>query len=70
MDYKQTAESILSAIGGKENVAQVVHCATRLRFNLSDSENADAKAVEGIEGVKGTLFQGGQFQIIIGNSAR
>lgn len=67
MDYKQTAENILSAIGGKENVAQVVHCATRLRFNLSDSENADAKAVEGIEGVKGTLFQGGQFQVIIGN---
>lgn len=67
MNFKQTAVKILSAIGGRENVVQVVHCATRLRFNLSDSKNVNSKEVEGIEGVKGTLFQGGQYQVIIGN---
>lgn len=67
MDYKKTAQDILSAVGGQSNVAQVVHCATRLRFNLKNDSMADVKTVEAIPGVNGTIRQGGQFQVIIGN---
>lgn len=67
MDTKQTAQGILQAVGGQPNVVAVVHCATRLRFNLKDDAKADVKAVEAVQGVKGTIRQGGQFQVIIGN---
>ena len=38
---KQIAEQVLAAVGGKENVANVTHCMTRLRFNLKNDGNAD-----------------------------
>lgn len=41
MDYKQLASQILAAVGGKENIQSLVHCATRLRFQLADSAKFD-----------------------------
>lgn len=67
MDYSKVAEAVLKEIGGKGNVDKVVHCATRLRFNLNDMDLPDKNEIEKISGVKGCLVQGGQFQIIIGN---
>ncbi|MBB6214427.1 PTS system trehalose-specific IIC component [Anaerosolibacter carboniphilus] len=58
---------LLAFIGGKENIATVSHCATRLRFVLKDPKKADIEKIEGIKVVKGTFTQAGQFQIIIGN---
>lgn len=58
---------LLSAIGGKENVTAVTHCATRMRFVLGDDKKADVKAIEAIPVVKGTFTNAGQFQVIIGN---
>jgi PTS system trehalose-specific IIC component len=58
---------LLAFIGGKENIATVSHCATRLRFVLKDPKKADIEKIEGIQAVKGTFTQAGQFQIIIGN---
>ena len=67
MDFKAMASSILSAVGGKENVSQVVHCATRLRFTLKDDTKADTDAIKKIKGVLSVVNAGGQYQVVIGN---
>ncbi|WP_252307172.1 PTS system trehalose-specific EIIBC component [Streptococcus salivarius] len=58
---------MLAAIGGKENVTAVTHCATRMRFVLGDDKKANVKTIEAIPAVKGTFTNAGQFQVIIGN---
>ena len=65
--FEKEAKVLLDAIGGKENVSAVTHCATRMRFVLIDEKKADVKAIEEIEAVKGTFTNAGQFQVIIGN---
>ncbi|WP_086348599.1 PTS system trehalose-specific EIIBC component [Candidatus Enterococcus clewellii] len=65
--YTADAEQLLKDIGGKENVAAVSHCATRMRFVLNDPSLADEKAIENIPSVKGMFTNAGQFQVIIGN---
>ena len=55
-------------VGGKENIAAVSHCMTRMRFALADPEKADVKAIEALKSVKGSFTQSGQFQVIIGNT--
>ncbi|RCW63142.1 PTS transporter subunit EIIC [Saliterribacillus persicus] len=67
-EYQKIAEDILGAVGGKENVANVTHCMTRLRFNLKDESRALQKEVENISGVIGVTKSGGQFQVIIGQT--
>lgn len=67
MDYNKTAKGILEHIGGEANVQNVIHCMTRLRFNLQDQSKVDRKAIEKVPGVMGTNISGEQFQIIIGN---
>lgn len=65
--FEKEAKVLLDAIGGKENVSAVTHCATRMRFVLIDEKKADIKAIEEIGTVKGTFTNAGQFQVIIGN---
>ncbi len=65
--YQHEAQELLKAIGGKENVTAVTHCATRMRFVLADESKADVKTIENIPTVKGTFTNAGQFQVIIGN---
>ena len=65
--FEQEAKDLLVAIGGKENVTAVTHCATRMRFVLGDDKKADVKTIEAIPAVKGTFTNAGQFQVIIGN---
>ena len=65
--FEQEAKDLLEAIGGKENITAVTHCATRMRFVLGDDKKADVKAIESISAVKGTFTNAGQFQVIIGN---
>ena len=65
--FEQEAKDLLKAIGGKENVTAVTHCATRMRFVLGDEKKANVKAIESIPAVKGTFTNAGQFQVIIGN---
>ena len=66
LDYKKCAEEIVSHIGGRENVAQAAHCATRLRLVIKDNAKIDKKALENVEGVKGMFENSGQLQLIIG----
>jgi Phosphotransferase system IIC components, glucose/maltose/N-acetylglucosamine-specific len=66
MNYKQTAQEILTLVGGKENVSNLSHCATRLRLQLITSSTVDHKAVEEVDGVVSVVEKAGIFQIIIG----
>ncbi|MDG3072257.1 beta-glucoside-specific PTS transporter subunit IIABC [Bacillus halotolerans] len=67
MDYDKLSRDILQLAGGEENVQRVIHCMTRLRFNLYDNSKADRSQLEQLPGVMGTNISGEQFQIIIGN---
>ena len=66
--YQQDAAELLQHVGGKENIAAVSHCVTRMRFVLNDPAKADIAKIEGMKVVKGTFTQAGQFQVIIGNT--
>lgn len=66
--FQNTAEDVLKAIGGKENVTIVTHCMTRLRFNLKDESIVNEDEIKKISGVIGVIKAGGQFQIIIGQT--
>jgi len=67
MNIKELSEDILRLVGGEDNVVNVVHCATRLRFSLRDMQKADVKALEKLDGVITTMQASGQFQVVIGN---
>ncbi|SDC32385.1 PTS system, beta-glucosides-specific IIC component [Terribacillus halophilus] len=67
MNHRKTAEEILQLVGGESNVQSVIHCMTRLRFNLYDNSKADRKSLEQVDGVLGSNISGSQFQLIIGN---
>lgn len=67
-DNKKLASDILEKVGGKENIEFLVHCMTRLRFNLKDQSIAKQSGIEEIPGVLGTMIQNGQFQVIIGET--
>lgn len=66
MDYNKCASEILTAIGGKDNLASAAHCATRLRLVIADNEKVKKSVLENIDGVKGVFEAAGQLQIIIG----
>lgn len=66
-DGSQNIDKLIEYVGGEDNVESVSHCATRLRFILKDMDKVDTKKVEDLNFVKGSFYQGGQFQIIIGN---
>lgn len=68
MDYKKLSSDILSGVGGKKNVKNLYHCATRLRFTLADDKKADKELVEQLDGVIKVVISGGMFQVVIGNN--
>ncbi len=61
------SKKLLEYVGGRENIAAVSHCVTRMRFVLNDPSKADTQAIESLACAKGTFTQAGQFQVIIGN---
>ncbi|MGD6900747.1 PTS system trehalose-specific EIIBC component [Bacillus infantis] len=65
--YTGPANELLEHIGGRDNIAAVTHCVTRMRFVLNDPSKADIEKIENIKLVKGTFTQAGQFQVVIGN---
>ena len=66
----QIAENVLKQIGGKDNVSKVLHCQTRLRFNLKDESIADDAKIEAITGVLGVVRAGGQLQVVVGTEVK
>ena len=67
-DNKQLAEDILARVGGQENVENVIHCITRLRFYLKDTSKADKDALEELPGVMGVAESNSQYQVIVGQA--
>ncbi|RIN83958.1 PTS cellobiose/arbutin/salicin transporter subunit IIBC [Mammaliicoccus sciuri] len=65
---QRMAGEILKHIGGSNNVKNLTHCMTRLRFVLKDDSKADDDAIKNIDGVMGLRKQGGQYQVIVGNN--
>ncbi len=59
--YAEDAKQLLHLVGGKENIAAVSHCMTRMRFALVEPKKADVKAIEAMKAVKGSFTQSGQF---------
>ncbi|MCJ8223412.1 beta-glucoside-specific PTS transporter subunit IIABC [Bacillus paralicheniformis] len=66
MNYTQTARDVLQHVGGKENIAHLEHCSTRLRFTLIDQNKANVPALEKTPGVIAVRMSG-QCQVVIGN---
>lgn len=66
MNYKELAAEIIEKLGGKENVYDVIHCATRLRFKLKDEDKADTQAIKNLDDVMTVVKSGGQYQVVIG----
>ena len=64
----QIASDVLTAVGGKENVSNVTHCMTRLRFNLKDEGTVKDETISAIEGVIKVVRAGGQVQVVIGTN--
>ena len=67
IDYSITAKALVKELGGDENIRNVTHCATRLRFILKDAKNINTDTVKKIHGVITTVEAGGQYQVVIGN---
>ena len=66
LDYKAMSQSILDNVGGTENLANVNHCATRLRLKLKDPEKANKAELKKLDGVLGVEVAGEETQIIVG----
>lgn len=66
-DYKKLGEEIVTLLGGADNIAKLLHCATRLRFTLQDTGKADLEKLRGLSGVMGAVTAPDGIQVIIGN---
>lgn len=67
MNYAEIAKKLLEKVGGKENVISLVHCMTRLRFELNDLSKVDEASIKKMKGVVTVIKKSGQFQVVIGN---
>lgn len=66
MTNTEIAKKVIEALGGRENVNSVAHCATRLRVMVKDEAKINKNAIENLEKVQGAFFNSGQYQIIFG----
>ena len=67
-DYKEFSTKIIKYVGGKDNITDVFHCATRLRFTLKDVSKAELNIddIKSEKEVLDVIVQNGQFQVVIG----
>ena len=68
MKYQTLCTEIIEKVGGKENVRDVSHCITRLRFHLVDEVKADTEALKATKGVIDVIQAGGQYQVVVGSA--
>ena len=66
-DYTELAQDIVAHVGGKDNIAKLVHCVTRLRFTLKDESKADDDYLKQRDGIVTVVKAGGLYQVVIGN---
>ena len=68
IDVKQTADQLVSLVGGVNNISSITHCLTRLRFYLKDPDKAQTEKIKKVRGVLGALYKMGQYQIVLGEN--
>ncbi len=68
MKYEEEAKQIINSVGGESNIRSLVHCATRLRFELKDDRKADKEGLKKMPFILQVLESGGQFQVVIGSA--
>ncbi|MBR0138542.1 MAG: PTS transporter subunit EIIC [Erysipelotrichaceae bacterium] len=66
MSNTQLANDIISLVGGVENISNMTHCVTRLRFVLNDQNKADQDNLKKLDGVISVINSGGQVQVVLG----
>ena len=66
MKFVEEAKTIVKLVGGEKNINNLVHCATRLRFELKNEAKADKEALESLPYVMKVIASGGQYQVVIG----
>ncbi|KAA0262388.1 MAG: PTS transporter subunit EIIC [Hafnia alvei] len=67
INYADSAKEIVKLIGSDNNVINVTHCATRLRFVLKDNSQVDKETLKRVKGVITVIESSGQLQVVIGN---
>lgn len=67
-NYDELARQIIQNVGGKENITQVQHCITRLRFQLKDMDKPNTEVLSKTPGVIKVMVASGQYQVVIGNT--
>ena len=65
-EHRLLAEQIIERVGGEDNISNVIHCVTRLRFYLKDESVPNDKEIESLKGVLGVAKGSGQYQVIVG----
>lgn len=65
--YESLAKDIVKNVGGKDNIVSLLHCVTRLRFNLKDESLANDEVLKNMDGVITVMHSAGQYQVVIGN---
>lgn len=68
MKYQALCETIIDKVGGRDNVKDVSHCITRLRFHLKDESKADTQGLKDTKGVIDVIQAGGQYQVVVGSA--
>ena len=66
-DYAEIADTLIAALGGKENITRLFHCMTRLRFYVKDRMKINEKEILKVSGISGVNWHEDQFQVIAGN---
>lgn len=67
-NYDQLAKEIVSLIGGEDNIVNLTHCVTRLRFKLKDETKTDENSLSKLKGIISIVKGNGQFQVVVGNA--
>lgn len=65
--YESLAKDIIKNVGGEGNIVSVLHCVTRLRFNLRDESLANDEVLKKMDGIITVIHSAGQYQVVIGN---
>lgn len=68
MNYEELGKNIVSLVGGTDNIINLTHCMTRLRFILKDHTKADDEAIKNLNGVIGVIYSGDQYMVILGKN--
>ena len=66
-DYAKTADTLIAALGGKDNITRLFHCMTRLRFYVKDRSKINEKEILKLSEISGVNWHEDQFQVIAGN---